>query len=306
MMTRTEASARALVALEGLSVGDAFGESNLAATPETRARVEGRLLAARTPWRWTDDTAMALAIVDTLDTHGEVAEDALAAAFATRYHAEPGRGYGAGAHRILTQIGLGVPWRRAAGAAFGGQGSAGNGGGMRAAPIGAWFASDLDRAAREAARSAAPTHAHPDGGAGAVAIAVAAAAVFAGERDPAAILAAVIDRTPAGRVKDGLGRVARVGDDRHRAAEVLGNGSQVLAADTVPFAIWCALRFLGDYEAALWCCCDVGGDIDTTCAMVGGIVVGATGLAGIPVLWRHAREPLPPGFAWTSERAGSL
>jgi hypothetical protein len=111
---------------------------------------------------------------------------------------------------------------------------------------------------------------------------------------PATILAAASRRTPAGRVRDRLPLVARVGDDRARAAELLGNGSQVMAADTVPFAIWCALQFLGDYEAALWCCCDVGGDVDTTCAMVGGIVVGATGEGGIPVLWRAAREPLPP------------
>jgi ADP-ribosylglycohydrolase len=37
----------------------------------------------------------------------------------------------------------------------------------------------------------------------------------------------------------------------------------------------------------------VGGDIDTTCAIVGGIVVGAVGLAGIPADWRASREPLP-------------
>lgn len=66
-----------------------------------------------------------------------------------------------------------------------------------------------------------------------------------------------------------------------------------MAADTVPFALWCAVHFLADYEAALWCCCDVGGDVDTTCAMVGGIVAGAVGIEGIPVLWREAREPLP-------------
>ena len=44
--------------------------------------------------------------------------------------------------------------------AFGGEGSMGNGGAMRAAPIGAYFADDLDRVAREARASAEPTHAH--------------------------------------------------------------------------------------------------------------------------------------------------
>ena len=287
------ALARALQSLEGLSVGDAFGETNLARTPKTRLRIEQRQLTSHRPWRWTDDTAMALSIVEALAAHGAIEELDLAARFAARYIEEPLRGYGPGAHRILMQIHLGVPWTEAATSVFGGQGSAGNGGGMRAAPIGAWFADDLDRAAAQALRSAAPTHAHVDGGAGAVAIAVAAAAVFGGQRDPAAILAAVIDRTPAGAVRDGLWLIEKVGDDCARAAEFLGNGSQVLAADTVPFAIWCALRFLDDYPAALWCCSDVGGDVDTTCAMVGGIVVGAVGTGAIPAAWRAAREPLP-------------
>jgi ADP-ribosylglycohydrolase len=37
----------------------------------------------------------------------------------------------------------------------------------------------------------------------------------------------------------------------------------------------------------------VGGDVDTTCAMAGGIVAGAVGAGGIPAEWRAAREPLP-------------
>ena len=285
--------ARAELSLEGLSVGDAFGETNLAQIPSVVDRVGKRLITTRRPWRWTDDTAMALSIVDALAAAGTIEPGDLARRFARRHAEEPGRGYGAGAHAILDQIHAGVPWHTAAGAAFGGQGSAGNGGGMRAAPIGAWFADDLARAVEAAAASAAPTHAHPDGAAGAIAIAVAAALVFAGERDPAAILAALIDRTPKGQVRDGLRRVEVVGDDAIHAAGVLGNGSRVVAADTVPFAIWCVLHHLTDYEAALWTCCDVGGDVDTTCAMVGGIVAGAVGLDGIPVLWRAAREPLP-------------
>src|SRR5205085_2673558 len=69
------------------------------------------------------------------------------------------------------------------------------------------------------------------------------------------------------------------------AAEI-GNGSHATAADTIPFAVWCAATHLTDYSAALWACGEVGGDIDTTCAIVGGIVVGAVGVGGIPDAWR--------------------
>jgi ADP-ribosylglycohydrolase len=62
--------------------------------------------------------------------------------------------------------------------------------------------------------------------------------------------------------------------DNQTVAAELGNGSRVLASDTVPFALWCAVTHLDDFAEACWCCVEVGGDIDTTCAMVGGIIVG--------------------------------
>jgi ADP-ribosylglycohydrolase len=41
----------------------------------------------------------------------------------------------------------------------------------------------------------------------------------------------------------------------------------------------------------------VGGDVDTTCAITGGIVAAYTGLDGIPADWLSAREPLPGWLA---------
>jgi ADP-ribosylglycohydrolase len=242
---------------------------------------------------WTDDTAMALSIVEVLAVHGGIEPAALGHAFARRYVAEPARGYGGGAHQVLAQLAEGVPYATAAAALFHGQGSCGNGGGMRAAPVGAFFAGDLAATVEHATRSAWPTHAHPDGIAGAVAVAVAASGGWGGAPPPAAILDAVVARTPAGPTRDGLRRAtAMLGAEPITVAAELGNGSRVLAADTVPFAVWCAATHLDDYAAGLWACTDVGGDIDTTCAMVGGIVVGATGIAGIPASWRASREPL--------------
>ncbi len=289
---------RARRALEGLSVGDAFGEQLLHGGPATRQLALGErtvpLPARGKHWIWTDDTAMAMAIVETLEHRGGIDSAELARRFARRYLDEPARGYGRGAHQVLGEIGHGVPWEVAAKQLFDGQGSCGNGGGMRAAPIGAWFCDDLDAVVDHAARSAAPTHAHPEGIAGAIAIAVAAAAVFAGEREPGTLLETVVARTPRGPTGDGVRRaIALLGAEPITAAAELGNGSRVLASDTVPFAVWCAASHLTSYPDALWACASVGGDIDTTCAMVGGIVVGAVGIAGIPVEWRAAREPLP-------------
>jgi hypothetical protein len=74
--------------------------------------------------------------------------------------------------------------------------------------------------------------------------------------------------------------------------DVLGNGSRITSPDTVPFALWCAARHLDDYAEALWTAASAGGDNDTNCAIVGGIVGSANGVAGIPRAWLAAREPL--------------
>ena len=286
---------QARLALEGLSVADAFGEQLLHAGPHPRAlSLAHRAAPVGRRWMWTDDTAMAASIVDVLAARGQIDPAMLADAFARRYVADPARGYGRGAHTVLAEIATGTHHDLAARALFDGQGSCGNGGGMRSAPIGAYFATDLDAVVENAARSAAPTHAHPDGAAGAIAVAVAAAAVVAGERDPRGLLELVIARTPAGATRTGLQRaIPLLRAEPLTAATELGNGSNVLASDTIPFGVWCAATHLADYAGALWACGEVGGDIDTTCAIVGGIIVGAVGLAGIPADWRASREPLP-------------
>lgn len=290
-----EPLARARLSLEGLSVADAFGEQLLHAGPAARSiALEHRSAPIGRKWMWTDDTAMAASIVEQLTERGGIEPPALAAAFARRYIAEPMRGYGTGAHKLLGEIAAGDDWDTAARRLFDGQGSCGNGGGMRSAPIGAYFCDDLAAVVDHAARSAAPTHAHPDGAAGAIAVAVAAARVFAGERDPRALLETVVEHTPAGATRDGLRRaIPMLRAEHYTVAAELGNGSRVLSADTVPFAIWCAATHLTDFAGACWACVEVGGDIDTTCAMAGGIIIGAVGLAGIPDGWHASRETLP-------------
>ena len=77
-----------------------------------------------------------------------------------------------------------------------------------------------------------------------------------------------------------------------RAARSLGTGKQVSAQDTVPFCLWAASRHIGDYIGAMWFTACGFGDIDTTCAIVGGIV--ALTVDALPEEWLARREPLPP------------
>jgi ADP-ribosylglycohydrolase len=287
--------------LAGLSVGDALGAQFFVPGKTAAQLLEGTLPAA--PWPWTDDTELACSVFAALET-AEPTElldrDALAESFG-RHH-DPYRGYGPGAVVILRLIREGTPWPLAAAAAFDGQGSAGNGAAMRVAPLGAWHADSINRAAVQAARSAEVTHAHPDGIAGAVAVAVAAAiaagARLDGHRPPATqLLAATAGATAPGRVRDGLDRAVRaVGRSTAEAAYELGSGARAMAMDTVPFALWVAARFLDDYPAAITACVTAGGDVDTTAAIAGGVVAAYTGIGtptGVPPSWLAAREPLP-------------
>ena len=286
--------ARALASLDGLSVGDAFGE-RLFGRPH---RIAARAVPDDDAWRWTDDTAMALTIVEALAATGAVDADALATGFARRYEAEPWRGYGGTAHSILTEIADGVPWRVAAQAPYGGQGSKGNGSAMRVAPLGAYFAHDLDRAAAAAAVSAAPTHRHREGEAGAIAIAVVAAmaARMAAGAEPASgarLLDEVYQRTPTSLTRDGIELAMRTPMTAPvpQVAARLGNGARVLCEDTVPLCVWLAARHLGAFEEAMWQTASAVGDLDTNCAIVGGIL--AAGGAAPPATWLARREPLP-------------
>jgi ADP-ribosylglycohydrolase len=75
-------------------------------------------------------------------------------------------------------------------------------------------------------------------------------------------------------------------------AREVGCGDQITAMDTVPFCLWMAAAHLTNYEDALWTTARVGGDIDTNCAIVGGIVALAVGTDGIPLEWQGRREGL--------------
>jgi ADP-ribosylglycohydrolase len=66
------------------------------------------------------------------------------------------------------------------------------------------------------------------------------------------------------------------------AANELGDGSHISSADTVPFCLWVAAKNLDNYSEALWTAIRVQGDIDTNCAIIGGIVSLSHGETGIP------------------------
>jgi len=289
---------RACCALEGLSIGDAFGGFFEFANPASIALRVARRTLPGAPWHFTDDTMMSLSVLETLRLQGKIDQDRLAHSLSAHY--EQSRGYGMSTRHMLTRIARGESWQALNKAVFKGQGSFGNGGAVRAPIVGAYFADDMQQAAEQAQRAAEVTHAHPEALAGAVAAAIAAAWAWRLRSESRRVssqefLHLVLPFVPASEVRDGIIKAIELapGTSVQAAVQVLKNGHNVSAQDTVPFALWAAAQHLGSYEEAIWLVLSGGGDCDTLCALVGGIVVMYSGAEAIPATWRTAREPLP-------------
>ena len=265
-------------ALEGIALGDCFGQTFFMEDEVACQRIKERKILEES-WYFTDDTVMGIGIYRVLEKYGEINQDKLAEIFAKNYLLDWHRGYGGTAHSILREIGEGADWREVAPKVFDGMGSMGNGAAMRAAPIGAYFADDLDKVMYEARKSAEVTHSHIEGIVGALAVAVAAALIWnkkAGEyfKDGKDFLYDIAQVMSESDTKYKILSAASIKRESKIdfVISVLGNGIKLTAQDTVPFCLWCVAYYYESLEEALWKAVSALGDRDTICAIVGGIV----------------------------------
>ncbi len=281
--------------LRSLSIGDAFGESFFGETELMLEHIRQRTIPD-TSWEFTDDTIMSIAIYQQLVQHDGIQQDELAALFVKNHDIDPMRGYGAGARKMLREISEGQNWKDLAENAFEGMGSKGNGSAMRAGPIGAYFHDDLARVKRECILSATVTHTHQEAVNGAIAVGIATALATKyslGKQNiqPSSFIEEIMSHLEHCTVRSRLHRSVSMHRDTHTDTlrKLLGNGSQIMAEDTVPFAIWCAAHYLDDFEKAMWKSVSVLGDRDTIAAIVGSIV-GMFSYASIPSKWMDSVE----------------
>jgi poly(ADP-ribose) glycohydrolase ARH3 len=245
---------------------------------------------------YTDDTQMMIGVAESLIEHPAFDGAHMASRFAENFQVH--RGYGPGAHALLLELRKGEPWDDVAGRLFGGQGSFGNGGAMRVAPVGALYHDNPARLRRVAEAQAHITHAHVLGAQGAVwqAAAVAAALRFDPENtdfDPAAFLDSVLETV--GPLEPWYADAAR--DIRNlldtcppaaEVADVLGNGIE--AHLSVPAALYAFLAHWDSFAEAVLFAVRMGGDTDTIGAMTGAIAGALHGEDAIPPNWLTAVE----------------
>ena len=291
-MTTLDLTSKYLGGMVGSALGDAIGELAFGMSePEPLLR----LVADIDPLVWTDDTAMAIGIAESLTELGHLDPQALGCQFHENYLHEPWRGYASGPPHIFRAVGQeDIPYVEAARRLFGGQGSLGNGAAMRIAPIGlAFHASDeLDAMARA---SAEVTHAHPVGKDGAAVLASAVAqAVGLDSAQPfprdefcrTLIEAAHTDEiaTRMEMVRDLLARDAGPSE----AADAIGRS--VAVHESMPFAVFAFLRHTGSFEDCLLTAVLNGGDCDTLGAMACAVSGAYLGVEAVPAAWRQKLE----------------
>ena len=89
---------------------------------------------------------------------------------------------------------------------------------------------------------------------------------------------------------------------RDSIRSILGDGTKIMAVDTVPFSIWCAAHNLHNFEESIWKAVSILGDRDTICAIVGGITMMSTEEQYIPELWVQSVEDVEKSVFWEANQ----
>lgn len=282
--------------LKGLSIGDAFGESFFGERSTMLDKINLKEMPSTT-WDFTDDTIMAIAIFEQLEKNESINQDELAKLFVENHDKDPNRGYGATARRILREIGEGGDWKEISTAVFEGMGSMGNGAAMRVSPIGAYCYDDFEKLKDLVVKSSEITHSNIEAISGAIAVGIATAlATQVGlnqiDLNPLQFIERVVAELPSSDTTSKLNKSLSVPYSYHidTVKTILGNGTKIMAQDTVPFAIWAAAYNLKNFENALWKAVSILGDRDTICAIVGGVTIMSSNKENIPKKWSDSVE----------------
>lgn len=276
----------------GCAVGDAVGE--LAFRFPSKERLYSQVKESPL-LRYTDDTAMAIGLAQSLIRYQDIDQGGLGDIFQKNFHQEPWRGYASGPPTIFSMVqNLGITYTEAAHRLFGGGGSLGNGAAMRIAPVGLFFYQSKDLY-EKAAASAEVTHAHPVGmdGAAVQARAVALSAGLNPERSFSQehFVQDLIRFSRTNEIREKMKMVKdliETGTPPDRAADSIGR--TVTVQESMPFAVYSFLRHPESFEDCLSCAILNGGDRDTLGAMACSVSGACLGVDSIPSAWLEKLE----------------
>ncbi len=228
---------------------------------------------------YTDDTEMAIGVAESLIQAQGLDPRHMASRFVANFN--PYRGYGTGTISVIEHIRRGTAWQEANRLVFP-EGSFGNGAAMRAAPIGLFFAGDMERLKKATMEASAITHVHPLAQEGALLIAAATACAVneLGTEETLAQLESLVTLPP---YKEKLDVIRGFLDNSPAQTEVIhALGTGVAAHESAPTAIYISLKYGHDYLSAISYCVALGGDTDTIAAMAGAVTGARLGIGSLP------------------------
>ena len=286
-----------LGSMVGTAVGDALGMPVEGLTVEqvkfrfgkVKDMFSGRLPAGF----YTDDTEMMIGVAESLIENKGFNGENMAKKFIQNLN--PLRGYGWGPLQVLNWIREGLAWDEAGKKLYGGEGSYGNGGAMRIAPVGLFYYDNPEKLRLVAYNTTKITHTHKLGLEGAIvqAYAVALAVNLNPEKsfDPKNFLQKIYDFTQDRIYQEKIKLVKLLLEKDADISEVvlkLGNGIE--AFNSVPTAIYSFLLNYGSFEDSVVYAVNLGGDTDTLGAMTGAIAGAYHGIKKIPKRWLDKLE----------------
>lgn len=273
---------RALGALLGLAIGDALGttlEFSRRDTYEPLTTIVGGGPFRLAPGQWTDDTAMALALADSLLADPALDQADLMDRF-TQWHREGAYSCTGTCFDIGTTVSAALArYARTGDAAAGSTDpmSAGNGALMRLAPVALRWWHDTGRLVEVAARQTVTTHAAPEAISASSAFAVLLGEAIAGRHRselfaprpqttlPASTIGSIMDGSWRGKLRSAI-------------------QSSGYVAHSLEAALWATAR-TATFEDAVVLAANLGGDADTTAAITGQLAGAIHGNSAIPRLW---------------------
>ncbi|WP_445191814.1 ADP-ribosylglycohydrolase family protein [Sphingomonas sp. Tas61C01] len=271
---------RAVGALLGLAVGDAVGTTleftRRGAQPLLTDMVGGGPFKLK-PGEWTDDTAMALALADSLATDPSLDERDLMARFVdwqrSGTYSCTGRCFDIG---VTTSQAL-ARFRSSGDPAAGSTDpmSAGNGSLMRLSPVAICHWRDGKALASIAARQSVTTHAAAEAVSACVGFAAILADAIAGEPRDMVLGPRTIELAPAVRS-------VLAGSWRGKQRDQIRSSGYVI--HSLEAALWC-VACTSDFASAVLLAANLADDADTTAAITGQLAGALYGMSGIPTAW---------------------
>lgn len=279
--TSTDAVAdRAIGAFLGLAIGDALGTTLEFTRRDARPRVTdiiGGGPFGLQPGEWTDDTAMALALADSLGATPMLNEKDLMDRFVDWYrrgtYSCTGRCFDIGGTTRAALTSYERSGNPVAGATD--QFSAGNGSLMRLAPVALRHWNNRDQLADVAIRQSATTH----GAAEAVSACLAFTHILAD-----AIEGKTREEVLAPRELEVAAKVGKVIGGSWRGLSRPQISSSGYVIDSLEAALWCVAR-TASFADAVILAANLGDDADTVAAITGQLAGALYGASAIPTAW---------------------